>query len=113
MEKTLAIEAYLGILVLAPLFGAKKSKFAHFHVTQGFNLFLIGTAFYLIILFNSFIGGYCYYGAHWLYIILTIINVFYYLIEIAVTVFSIIGIINVIKNKMKTLPLIGKIKIIK
>ena len=35
MEKTLALEAYLGILVLAPLFGAKKSPFVRFHVNQG------------------------------------------------------------------------------
>ena len=113
MEKTLAIEAYLGILVLAPLFGAKQSKFTRFHVTQGFNLFLIGIALFILIIFNSVIGGLCFFNAHWLYIILRIINGFYYLLETAVAVFSIIGIINVIKNKMKALPLIGKIKLIK
>ena len=41
MEKTLALESYLGILVLAPIFGAKKSKFVRFHANQGLVLCII------------------------------------------------------------------------
>ena len=40
-NKTMAILAYIGILVLIPIFAAKESKFARFHANQGLVLLII------------------------------------------------------------------------
>ena len=111
MVKTLALESYLGILVLAPLFGAKQSKFARFHANQGLILFAITVAMLLLISFNSFVSAAA--GVVAISVILGLFSGLYGLVEMAVVVFSVIGIINVLKGKKKALPLIGKIKILK
>lgn len=111
MVKTLALESYLGILVLAPLFGAKQSKFARFHANQGLILFAITVAMSLLISFNSFVSAAA--GVVAISVILGLFSGLYGLVEMAVVVFSVIGIINVLKGKKKALPLIGKIKILK
>ena len=111
MEKTLALEAYLGILLLAPLFGAKKSPFVRFHVNQGIVLFAISFVLSTLMTFNSLIMAAA--GALWLSIILGFFNGLYGLVSCGVIALSVIGIINALKGKMKALPLIGKIKILK
>lgn len=40
-NKVMAVLAYIGLLVLVPIFAAKDSKYARFHATQGLNLSLI------------------------------------------------------------------------
>ena len=47
-NKVMAILAYLGILVLIPLFAAKESKFARFHTNQGLILCICGIILYFI-----------------------------------------------------------------
>lgn len=111
MEKTLALEAYLGILVLAPLFGAKQSKFARFHANQGIVLFAISLAMSLLIFFNSIVSVAADVIA--ISVILGLFSGLYSLVSLGVLAFSIIGIISVLKGKKKVLPLIGKIKILK
>lgn len=111
MVKTLALESYLGILVLAPLFGAKQSKFARFHANQGLILFAITVAMSLLISFNTFVSAAA--GVVAISVILGLFSGLYTLVEMAVVAFSVIGIINVLKGKKKALPLIGKIKILK
>lgn len=111
MEKTLALEAYLGILVLAPLFGAKKSPFVRFHVNQGIILCALAIVLSTMIIINSAISAAV--GALWLTIILGLLSGLYGIILCGVTAFAVIGIINALKGKMKPLPLIGKFKIIK
>ena len=111
MEKTLALEAYLGILVLAPLFGAKKSPFVRFHTNQGIILFAISFVLSTLISFNSLIMAAA--GALWLDIILGFFNGLYGLASCGVIALAVIGIINALKGKMKALPLIGKFKILK
>lgn len=111
MEKTLALEAYLGILVLAPLFGAKKSPFVRFHVNQGIVLFAISLILSILISFNSIIMAAA--GALWVSIIFGLFNGLYGLASCGVMALAVIGIINAVKGKMKKLPIIGNFKILK
>ena len=96
-EKVMGILAYLGILVLIPLFAARDSKFARYHSNQGLILFIA----YLIvgILSAIFSSGF----------LATVISICY----IILCVFSIIGIVNVFKGECKELPWIGKYRILK
>lgn len=111
MEKTLALESYLGILVLAPIFGAKKSKFVRFHANQGLVLCAISVALSILTSFNSLILTAVY--SNFLSVMLGIINGVYGLALCGVTALCVMGIINAVKGKMKALPVIGKIKILK
>lgn len=95
-NKFMGICAYLGILILIPLLLAKQSTFASFHVRQGINVFLLyvlsGIVSYIPLLpFDGMISGLAY---------------------IAAIIFSIIGIINAAKGKMKKLPIIGEIRLL-
>ena len=111
MEKTLALEAYLGILVLAPIFGAKKSSFVRFHANQGLILCIISVVLSLLMTFNSIIIAAV--GALWASIIFGLFNGLYGLVSCGVMALAIIGIINALKGKMKKLPIIGNFKILK
>ena len=111
MEKTLALEAYLGILVLAPLFGAKKSNYVRFHVNQGIILCALSIALSILVFFNSIIMAAVYSTA--ITVILGLFNGVYGLALCGVTALCVIGIINALKGKMKALPIIGKFKILK
>ena len=111
MEKTLAIEAYLSLLVLAPLFGAKNSAFVKFHVNQGIILCALSLVFSALISFNSIIMGVANHIA--VYIILGLFTAVFGLATCGVIALAVIGILNVLKGRMKPLPVIGKFKIIK
>ena len=100
-NKVMGVLAYIGILVLIPLFAAPKSKFAKYHCNQGLMLFIIeavcGAIFYSLGMIPtigwifSTIGG---------------------LIDLVCLFFLVIGIINVANGKARELPLIGGVKII-
>lgn len=92
-NKVMAILAYIGILVLIPLFAAKESKFARFHTNQGLILFICNIVIYLI----SLIPG---------------LKAIGWILSVAALVFAIIGIIGAAKGETKELPLIGKYRII-
>ena len=92
-NKVMAILAYFGILVLVPLFAAKDSKFARFHANQGLILLICE----VVIFFIGRIPG---------------IDLLVWLLNIAIAVFAIIGIINAAKGEAKELPFIGKFRII-
>ena len=111
MEKTLALEAYLGILVLAPIFGAKNSPFVRFHANQGLILCATSIGLSLLMTFNSVIMASV--GASWLNIILGLFNGLYGLASCGIIVLAVIGIINAVKGRMKPLPIIGKFNILK
>ncbi len=103
-NKLMAVLAYLSWLVLIPLFAAKESKFARFHVNQG-----------LVLAITEIIWGAAYgivsvvLGAINLGFIASILG----LVNILFLVLTVIGIINVVNGKAKELPVIGKYKIIK
>ena len=91
-NKWMAVLAYLGILVLIPLFVAKESKFARFHVNQG-----------LILLICSVVSA-VFSRMGW--------GAIAWILNIVIFVLAIIGIINAVKGEAKELPVIGKFKII-
>lgn len=93
-NKVMAILAYLGILVLIPLFAAKESKFARFHVNQGLILLLISVVLFVV-------------GK-----ILPSLSVLIWILNIGVFVLAIMGIINAAKGEAKKLPVVGNINII-
>lgn len=94
-NKVMAILAYFGILFLIPLFAAKESPFARYHTNQGLVLFLF------VVLCNILA---------WIPKVGLIVAYIGYLIGF---VFFIIGVINAAGGKMKPLPLIGNITLIK
>ncbi len=97
-NKVYAVLAYLGILVLIPLFVSPKSEFARFHANQGLVLLLTNILFGV---FKLIMGG---------SILLTL---GYFIISMMLFVFSILGIITAAKGEKKPLPIIGGIQILK
>ena len=105
-NKAMGVLAYLGILVLIPIFAAKESKFARYHANQGLILciaaILYGVAYSILSTIILAIS--------WrLYFLVSIIG----LVGIVFAVLAVIGIINALNGKMKELPLIGKYKLLK
>ncbi len=105
-NKVMAVLAYLGVLVFVPMFAAKESKFAHYHVNQGLVLFIAEVAYAILYAILSSILL----AISWrLYVITRIIG----LLSLVFLVLSILGIVNALNGKAKELPVIGKIKILK
>ena len=102
-NKLMGILAYLGILVLIPLFAAKESKFARFHTNQGLILCICGIILYLICRILLAIS----------WKLAALVGIFLWIIEVALLILAIIGIINVVKGRAKELPLVGKYRILK
>lgn len=103
-NKWFGVLAYLGPVLFVPMFVKKDSKFAQFHVRQGFNLLVFWIA---SILLRWTLGIIPYVGTYF----------FRYVISIAmigICVFSVIGIVNALRGKMNPLPLFGdKIDLLK
>lgn len=93
-NKVMAVLAYIGILVLIPLFAAKDSKFARFHTNQGLVLCIIN------IICSALVK-------------VKIIGWIFGIISFAAWVLAIVGIIYACQGKAKELPVIGNIKILK
>lgn len=106
-NKIMAILAYIGILVLVPIFAAKESKFARFHANQGLVLLIAEVAVSIIL---SIVGAI-------LILILPILGIVFSIVSwVAYVVFlvlAVMGIVNAATGKAKELPLIGSIKILK
>lgn len=103
----LAVFAYLGFLVLIPIFAAKNSSFVRYHTNQGLILFLAEVAYCI---FYCVLTG-----------ILTAISwrlslFIASILSIASFVFlvlAIIGLVNVAQGREKQLPIIGKFTLLK
>ena len=104
-NKAMAVLAY--IIFLIPLLAAKESKFARYHTNQGLVLFLGSVALSIV------------YG-----ILTTVLTAISWRLGLAVggilwlvflvpTILAVIGIINAVNGKMKPLPVIGGITILK
>ncbi len=106
-NKVMAVLAYLGLLVLVPLFAARESKYARFHTNQGLVLAITEFAWtfvtrIIVSVFEavntsvaSIVDGIC-----------GIANILF-------VVLLIMGIVNAVKGRAKELPVIGKITILK
>ena len=101
-NKAMAVLSYLSWLVLIPLFAAKESPFARFHVNQGLALAIAEIICWIVfgILSKIPLIG-------WLF---AVIN---WLISLACLVLAILGIVNVVNGRAKELPVVGKIRILK
>lgn len=104
-NKAMAVLAY--IIFLIPLFAAKESKFARYHTNQGLVLFIASVALSIVysilttILYAiSWRLGLAVGGILWLVFLLP-------------TIMAVIGIINAVNGRMKPLPILGGIKILK
>ena len=111
-NKIMGVLAYLGILVLVPIFAAKESPFARYHANQGLVLAIAEIIFAIVysiitaILTAAMIGI----GA---FGILAVISTLLGLLWILFAVLAIIGIVNAAGGKYKPLPVIGKFNILK
>lgn len=105
-NKVMAILAYIGILVLIPLFAVKGSRFARYHTNQGLVLCIAEIAYSIVYgILSSIILS-----ISWrLYSLVSIIG----LIGLVFLVLAVIGIINAANGRAKELPVIGKIKLLK
>ena len=101
----MAILAYLGILVLVPIFAAPQSKFARYHANQGLLLCIASIAFSVV----YFILSAIILAISWrLHFIVSIIG----LCGLVFLALMIIGIINAANGKAKELPVIGKFRLL-
>lgn len=101
-NKAMGILSYISILVLIPLFAAKDVKSVRFHVNQGFTLFLCEL---IIGIVCGVLGVIPFIG--WIF---SIIGYLCYLAEI---LYSVIGIMHVVKGEEKELYYIGKYTFLK
>lgn len=105
-NKAMGILAYIGILVLVPIFAAKNSKWARWHANRGLVLLICELA----IGFTLGLLGYIPYVG----IVFRILEWLVYLAFAGLVVF---GIVTAAKGKAKDFPLVGgliaKIKILK
>ena len=101
-NKIMGVLAYLGLLVLIPLFAAKNSPFARFHCNQGIVLavaeVVVSIAF-RILRKLPLIG--------WIFGVIAV------LASLAMFVLAVLGIINAANGRAKELPLIGNVQILK
>lgn len=108
-NKVFGIFAYLGILVLVPLLGAKDSLYAKFHANQGLILFIFNIILNAAGRTITFALKVATFG-----MMNNAINVLVSLATTAVSlVFVIIGIINACSGEPKKLPIIGGFTLIK
>ncbi len=115
-NKVMGILAYLGWLVLVPLFAAKDSKFARFHANQGLILVIIYCVIYILAAILGAVGTAIAIAAYSsaLMTIFSIITTILYIGASAIALIGmIIGIMNACKGECKELPVIGKFKILK
>ncbi len=112
-NKGTALLSYFGLLVLIPIFAAKHSPYARYHANQGLVLFL-GMLVWGIIdgvvtaLLRALLGNAL--GLWSLYSLCgTALNIVY----VGFSVLAVIGIINVLNERAKELPIIGKYKLLR
>jgi len=99
-NKLMGVLAYLGILVLVPIFTSKNSKFAMFHAEQGLVLFI------LCLILGGVFGA-----LGFIPVIGFVFHVILALLELPIVILAVLGIINSATGQAKQLPLIGAIKI--
>ncbi len=102
-NKVMGILAYIGILVLVPIFAAKDSKFARFHANQGLVLAIFEVASYLV--FNVILSMVKYVG--WVF------GLIGWIISVGLLVLAVLGIVAAARGQAKELPIVGQIKILK
>lgn len=110
-NRAMAILAYMGVLVLAPLLVARDSPFARHHANQGFMLFLGEAIFWAAckILALAFLPLLAVPGMKYVGAAFAFLGALVWVLFIA---FSLLGIRHALAGGRGTLPLIGHNKII-
>ena len=99
-NKAMGILAYIGPLVLVPIFGAKESKFARFHANQGLVLLIANVALSIL---GTILG-----------LITWVLKLFLvWPFEVLCVVLCVLVLVAAAKGQCKELPIVGKIKILK
>lgn len=106
-NKSMAILAYIGILVLVPLFAAKESPYARYHANQGLILLILDVVLCIV----AAILGAIFFAISWRLLFLS--SLIWIIVSVIMLVLVIIGIMNAAGGKAKELPLIGKIRLIR
>lgn len=108
-NKTMAILAYF--IFFLPLLAAKESKFARYHANQGLVLLIASFAVGIV---SSIINGILFaamtmgsFGA------IAIVGTLFTIVYLGIAALAIIGIVNAAQGKVKPVPVIGNITIIK
>ena len=108
-----ALLSYFGLLVLIPIFAAKHSPYARYHANQGLVLF-VGMLVWAVIdgavtaLLRALLGNAL--GLWGMYSLCgTALNIVY----AGFSILAVIGIINVLNERAKELPIIGKYKLLR
>ena len=101
-NKPMGILAYIGLLVLVPIFTARESKFAMFHAEQGITLCIAAQVIGLLA---------------WIFSLIPVVGFVFSIISglVGLVVFGlmILGIVNSVNGQAKQLPLVGKFTIFK
>jgi uncharacterized membrane protein len=101
-NKPMGILAYIGLLVLVPIFTARESKFAMFHAEQGITLCIAAHVIGLLA---------------WIFSLIPVVGFVFSIISglVGLVVFGlmILGIVNSVNGQAKQLPLVGKFTIFK
>ena len=98
----MAVLSYLGILCFIPLIARRNSPYTKFHTNQGLVLFILSLVTGVLIRISPYVP-----------LVGSIFELVVSVIDIALLLYMIAGIVNAIKGRAKELPLICKIKIIK
>ena len=106
-NKAMGILAYLGILVLVPIFAAKESPFARFHANQGLVLAIAEIAYGIVVSILSTIFLTISWG------LAAIMSTIFGILWLAFLALAVMGIINAANGKTNPLPVIGNITILK
>ena len=101
-NKTMSILAYIGILVLIPIFAAKDSAYAKFHANQGLLLLIAEAAVGLVF---GLLGLIPYVGV--------VFQILLWVCEVIFCALSLIGLVNAVFDKAKELPFLGGYYILK
>lgn len=89
----MAALAYVGPLIIVSYLAAKDDPFVKFHIKQGLVLFVIEAALWVL---SSFLW--------WFFVQLWMV---WQVVNLALLVLSILGIVNAVQGNEKELPLIG------
>ena len=107
-NKVFAIMAYIGILVLVPIFAAKESKFAQYHANQGLCVCILWVADMVVF---SILRALSWIAFPW--VMGTIVSILSSIVSVLIAVLVILGIINAARGEQKELPVVGSWKILK
>ena len=105
-NKVMNILAYIGILVLVPIFAAKESKSARFNANQGLVILILAAA-------GSITFGILSAIFSKVFVLKLVFDVVAWAWSVCCAVLMVLGIVNSARGLVKELPIVGGVKILK